>query len=94
MAPSEPEYHESLQGLGPREIGVVLMDNEADALLAVLETAINSGITPGIGLLKEDAEAAGFKIVAQRFRDNDPYNRGARITAVRYRSPNPDWRPV
>jgi hypothetical protein len=54
------------QELGPQECVVVLHHREADALLAVLEVALNRGIDPGIGLRREDVEAAGVKIELAR----------------------------
>ena len=92
MEESTSRWRESTEQLGPREVAAVLMDNEVDALLAMLETANNSGITPGIGLRVEDAQSAGFKLVAERFRDQDPYNRGVRTIGVILRSPNPDYK--
>jgi hypothetical protein len=71
-----------LEYLSPNELAVILNEREADALLAVLETALNDGVTPGVGLRVEDARAAGFKIVSERFRDQDPYNRGLRLVAT------------
>lgn len=90
---SGPRWNESTETLGSRELAPVLLDSEADALLAVLEKANNAGITPGIGLRVEAAQAAAFKIVAERFRDQDPYDRGVRTVGVVLRSTNPDWRP-
>ena len=71
-----------LEYLSPNELAVILNEREADALLAVLEAALNDGVTPGVGLRVEDARAAGFKIVSERFRDQDPYNRGLRLVAT------------
>lgn len=71
-----------LEYLGPQECAVILHHREADALLAVLEQAHNSGIEPGVGLHVEDVRNAGFKIVSERFRDQDPYSRGRRIVGT------------
>ena len=71
-----------LEYLSPNECAVILQVREADALLAVLEKALNDGVEPGIGLRVEDARAAGFKIVSERWRDQDPYDRGIRLIAV------------
>lgn len=80
-------YERAAQSLGPQECAVVLSHAEADALLALLEQANNAGMVPGIGLRVEDAQAAGFKIVGERFRDSDPYNRADRIRAVVWNDP-------
>lgn len=80
MAEVRPGDH--LEYLGPQECAVVLHHREADALLAVLESALNAGTVPGRGLRVEDARAAGFKIVSERFRDQDPYSRGLRVVAT------------
>lgn len=75
--------------LGPQECAVALGHDEADALLAMLEQANNAGMTPGPGLHVEAAQRAGFRIAAERFRNEDPYNRTSRIVAVVFR-PNPE----
>ena len=51
---------------GPQELVVILHHREADALLALLEAALNKQLDPGIGLRREDAEAAGVKIELAR----------------------------
>jgi hypothetical protein len=71
-----------LEYLSPSEVAVILHEREADALLAVLEAALNNGTLPGLGLRVEDARAAGFKIVSERFRDQEPYSRGRRLVAT------------
>lgn len=55
-----------MRELDDQELVVVLHQREADAVLAMLEAAINSGIKPGIGLRVEDAHAAGVKIELAR----------------------------
>lgn len=67
----------------------MLLHSEVDALLAMLERANNDGITPGPGLSVEAAQSAGFRLVSERFRSDDPYNRGARVVGVVYSSPCP-----
>ena len=79
----EAALREGRRDLDVQECAVVLHHREADALLALLEAAINSGMTPGAGLRVEDAREAGFKIVGERFRDQDPYNRAPRNVAVK-----------
>lgn len=68
--------------LSPGECAVVLSHAETDALLALLEQAQNAGFTPGVGLRLGDAEEAGYRIVQQRWRDQDPYSRAPAIVAV------------
>jgi hypothetical protein len=51
---------------GQQECVVVLHHREADALLALLEQALNKQLDPGIGLRRDDAEAAGVKIELAR----------------------------
>jgi len=78
---------EGVEELGPQECAVVLHHREADALLSMLEQANNAGITPGPGLHVEAAQEAGFRIVSERFRDRDPYNRSTRVVGVVFSSP-------
>jgi hypothetical protein len=77
-----------LEYLSPNECAVILQEREADAVLSMLEQAHNAGMTPGIGLRVEDVRAAGFKLVSERFREQDPYIRGLRIVATVARRPS------
>lgn len=91
-AMAELRHGDSLEYLSPNECAVILSHREADALLAVLEKALGDGVTPGPGLWAKDAESAGFKIVSERWRDQDPYSRGMRIVATVARKPPADGR--
>jgi hypothetical protein len=71
-----------LEYLSPNECAVILDEREADAVLAMLEQAHNVGMAPGLGLRVEDVRSAGFKLVSERFRDQDPYSRGLRLVAT------------
>lgn len=52
--------------MSDQELTVTLHQREADALLALLEQALNAGMEPGIGLRRDDAHAAGVKIELAR----------------------------
>lgn len=60
------DYGDSRPVVGPQECYVVLHHREADAVLAVLEQAVNANMEPGIGLRVEDAVAAGVKLELAR----------------------------
>ncbi len=82
---SDERTNDDLVVLSREECAVVLSHAEADALLAVMEKALNAGIVPGIGLPRGLAESAAFKVVRQRAIASDPYDRGSRIVAAVWR---------
>lgn len=84
-----PRGKRSTESLGPREFGLTLMDDEADALLSLAEWALNRpDLDLGVGIRKDTAEIAARKVEAARNRDQEPWCRGARIVAVTYESPD------